>query len=327
MRAVIINEHGGPEVLKIADRPTPTPGDYDLLVEVHASSINPVDTLVRMRGLAPRPMPMILGYDASGVVTKVGSKVTGFKPGDQVYGCPNLFGDGAQAEFCLLDSRAAAHKPKSIDHVTAACLPLVSLTAWEALHDKARIEKDQTVLIQGGAGGVGHIAVQLARLHGCKVFTTASRPESISFCTSELKAHEVIDYSKTDVAKRVNELTHNKGVNVVFDTVGGNVFQQSLGCIMPFGSIVAISSSTPGDQLGSVFTRSISIHYEFMGARQIYGANPERQGEILTDIARLVDNGSLKPHVSQRFPIERITDAHKAIESKHTIGKIAVAIR
>lgn len=272
-------------------------------------------------------MPLVLGYDASGVVVSCGSRVQGFKPGDEVFGCPSLFGQGAYAEYALLDARAAAHKPQRVDHATAAVLPLVSLTAWEALHERARIAAGQTLLIHGGSGGVGHIAVQLARLHGCRVWTTAGRPESIAFCRETLGADEVIDYRNQDFVERVQELTGGYGLPVVFDTVGDDTFRRSIDCVAPFGQLVTILGSDPGDRGGTLLYRSITVHYEFMGARVAYGAAPERQGAILRSVALLVERNALRPHVSARFPLDRVAEGQRQVETGHTLGKVSITIR
>ncbi|HVZ74011.1 MAG TPA: zinc-binding dehydrogenase [Polyangia bacterium] len=326
MRAIALKEHGGPEVLREVDLPRPTPGRHQLLVEVHATSANPVDTKVRRGGGASRAMPIVLGYDASGVVRACGPDVEGWSEGDLVYGSPNLFGPGANADFVLLDARAAAKKPETIDHATAACLPLVGLTAWEALHDRARMRAGQTVLIHAGAGGVGHIAVQLARLQGCRVITTAGRPESLTFCRDVLGADEVIDYTKQDFAARARELTNGRGVDVVLDTVGDETFRRSIDCVAPGGQLVTILASTPGDKAPLLLYRSITIHYEFMGTRVANDLDPARQGAILTSIARLVDRGLLRVHVSGRFQLEQLAEAHRKIETGRTIGKVAVLV-
>ena len=327
MRAVVIHEVGGPEVLRMEDRPSPEPGEYDLLVAVHATSVNPVDTKIRTRRGVPRNFPVTLGFDVSGVVVRCGSRVTGWQAGDEVFGCPNLLGNGANAEFALLDSRAAARKPKSVDHCTAAALPLVSLTAWESLHARARIEAGQTVLIHAGAGGVGHIGVQLARLHGCRVITTAGRPESIAFCRDTLRAHEVIDYRQTDFVARVNELTDRKGLPVVFDTVGGEVFKRSIDCVAPLGQLVTILGADAGDRAQMLLNRGITVHYEFMGVRVGYGIQPEKQAGILRSVAHLVDSGLLKPHIAMQLPLQQVAEGHRQVESGHTIGKVVIAVR
>ncbi|MES1189985.1 MAG: zinc-binding dehydrogenase [Steroidobacter sp.] len=326
MRAFIVPRLGPPEVMRLGEVPKPTPGEHDLLVEVHATSVNPVDAKIRV-GTRPRTPPLVLGYDASGIVAAIGAQVKGFNIGDEVYGSPNIFGFGANADYVLLDARAAAHKPKSLDHVHAACLPLVSLTAYEALHDHARIQPGQTILIHAGAGGVGHIAVQLAKLHGCKVITTAGRDESIAFCRDVLKANVVIDYRSEDFVARVKELTSGQDVPVVFDTVGGDTFKRSIECISPLGQLVTITAGDPGAAAPSLLYKSITVHYEFMGARVAYNQQPEKQGAILTAIATLVDNGKLNVHVSKVWKFEELVEAHRAIETGRTIGKMAVVVK
>jgi NADPH2:quinone reductase len=313
-------------VLHPEELPRPVPGRHQLLVEVHATSVNPVDTKVRRGGGAQRAMPIVLGYDASGVVAALGHDVEGWNEGDTVFGCPNLFAAGANAEYVLLDARAAARAPSTIDHVAAACLPLVSLTAWEALHDRARIQPGQTVLIHAGAGGVGHVAIQIARLTGCRVITTAGRGESIAFCRDVLGADEVIDYASSDFVARVSDLTGGRGADVVLDAVGDETFRRSIECVAPGGQLVTILPSTPGDRAPLLLYRSITVHYEFMGTRVANDLDPAHQGAILTSIARLVDRGLLRPHVSARYPLERVADAHREIELGRTIGKISVAV-
>ena len=326
MRAIVLREHGGPDLLVPGELPQPTSGRHDLLVQVHATSVNPVDAKVRHGGGAARAFPIVLGFDASGVVKACGRDVEGWSEGDHVFGCPNLFGAGANAEYVLLDARAAARKPSTIDHAASACLPLVSLTAWEALHDRARIQPGHTILIHAGAGGVGHVAIQLARLHGCRVITTAGRDESIAFCRDVLGADDVIDYRSTDFVARCKALTFERGVDVVLDTVGGETFQRSIDCVVPGGQIVTILPVTPGDRAATLLYRSITVHYEFMGARVANELDPGHQGDILTSLARLVDRGLLRVHVGARFPLAQVADAHRRIETGRTIGKLAVVV-
>jgi NADPH2:quinone reductase len=328
MRAMVLREHGGPEVLHLEDLPEPSLRDSDVLVEVHASSVNPVDTKLRAQASVPRDYPLTLGYDVSGKVVSCGARATQWKPGDEIFAAPNLYRPGANAEFVALDARSAARKPASLDHASAASLPLVSQTAWEALHLRARIQRGQTVLIHAGAGGVGHIAVQLAKLHGCRVITTAGRSESLAFCRETLRADVVIDYRKEDVVERVKSLTEGRGVPVAFDTVGGEVFVQCLDCVAVNGHIVTIlGGSTDLKQRGqSLLYRNVTISYEFMGIPTAHEIEPERPGHILTTIARLVETGALRPEVRHRFPLERLADAHRQVEGGHTIGKVAVTL-
>lgn len=324
-----VREHGPPGVLKLEDLPEPQLRDTDVLVEVHASSVNPVDTKVRARASGGREYPLVLGYDVSGVVVRCGPRVTQWQPGDEIFAAPNLFRNGANAEFVAIDGRSAARKPRNVEHATAAVLPLVSQTAWEALHLRARIQPGHTVLIHAGAGGVGHIAVQLAKLHGCRVITTAGREESIAFCRDVLRADEVIDYRSTNVVERVRALTGGKGVPVAFDTVGGEVFLQSLDCAAVNGQVVTIlgASASTADRGQSLLYRNITVHHEFMGIPTAYEIEPERPGALLAGIARLVEAGLLVPRVSHRFPLECLAEGHAQIETGRTIGKVAVLVR
>jgi NADPH2:quinone reductase len=329
MRAMVQREHGAPEVLHEEDLPEPVLRDTDVLLEVHATSVNPVDTKVRARATVPREWPLVLGYDVSGTVVRCGPRVTQWKPGDEIFAAPNLFRSGANADYVAVDARSAARKPAALDHASAATLPLVSQTAWEALHRRARMQPGQNVLIQAGAGGVGHIAVQLAKLHGCRVITTAGREESLAFCREVLRADEVIDYRSQDVVAAVNKLTDGKGVPVAFDTVGGDVFVQCLDCVGINGHVVTIlGGSTDLKQRGqSLLYRNVTISYEFMGIPTAHEIEPGLPGEILSTIARLADIGGLRPEVRHRFPLERLADAHHQVETGRTVGKVAVLVK
>lgn len=328
MRAMVIREHGGPGVLQLEDRPEPELRETDVLVQVHATSVNPVDTKVRQRS-GGRELPIVLGYDVSGVVVRCGRRATRWQPGDEIFAAANLFRDGANADYVALDERSAARKPASVDHTTAAALPLVSQTAWEALHLRARIQPGQTVLIHAGAGGVGHIAVQLARLHGCRVITTAGREESIAFCRDVLRADEVIDYRKSNVVERIKEISGARGLPVVFDTVGGEVFLQSIDCCAVNGQLVTIlgASASTADRGQFLLYRNVTVHYEFMGIPTAHEIEPGRPGQILAGISQLVDAGLLRPQVSHRFPLERVAEGHTQVETGRTIGKVAIVVR
>ena len=322
-------EYGGPEVLRLEELPEPVLRDTDILVAVHATSVNPVDTKVRARATVPRDFPLVLGYDVSGIVVRCGAGVTQWQPGDEIFAAPNLFRPGANAELVALDARSAARKPAALDHAAAAALPLVSQTAWQALHLRARIAPGQSVLIHAGAGGVGHIAVQLAKLHGCRVITTAGRDESLAFCRDVLRADEVIDYGREDVVEKVKALTGGRGVPVAFDTVGGDVFVQCLDSIAINGHVVTIlGGSTDLRQRGQhLLYRNATISYEFMGIPTAHEIEPERPGRILATIAKLTDAGALRPEVRHRFPLERLAEAHRQVETGRTVGKVAVTVR
>jgi NADPH2:quinone reductase len=327
MRAIVVTQFGAGDVLKLQEMPAPAPGEDDLLVEVHACALNPIDFKVRRGALAKnRPLPLILGFDVSGVVRGFGQAVTGFKIGDEIYAAPSLVRNGANAEFVCVDARTAALKPKSLDHVQAAALPLVTLTAWEALLLRSRIQKGETLLVHAGGGGVGHVAVQLARLHGVRVLTTASQPESLALC-EQLGADVLINYQREDFVARAKEETGGSGCEVVFDTVGGETFDRSLDCVAVDGRLITCVG-TPSEKIASkLFRLNATLYFEFMGAPGLYGIGRERQGEILRSAAALADQGVLKPHVSRVLSLEEVPEGHGLLEAGHVTGKIVVRLR
>lgn len=326
MKAQTITRHGGIDVLQMADVPTPGLLPHDLLIQVHASSINPVDCKIR-EGLRPRKdFPIIPGYDVCGEVIEKGPEAQGFSIGDDIIASPNLMRSGAHAEMVAVDSRTAAPKPVYLDHATAAALPLVGLTAYECLHTRACLKPGQSVLIHAGAGGVGHIAVQLAKLHGCHVITTAGREESIAFCRDELRADQVIDYTENPLPQVIEEQTDGRGIETIIDTVGGDVFDQSLDCLALNGTIVTIlpvASTTISEKL---FAKNATLHYEFMGIPTVHGIHPEAQGERLRILASLAEAGHLRPHVSTRIDLEDVPDGHMLQEQGHVLGKTVVTL-
>lgn len=326
MRAMVIHGHGGPEQLVEAQMPRPEVGEQDVLIQVHACAMNPVDSKVRAGGLFEKPFPLILGYDVSGTVAEVGRAAADlFKVGDAVYASPSLARQGANAEFVAVDARTVAHKPESLDHLHAAALPLVTITAWEAMHHHAILHTGETVLIHGGAGGVGHIAIQLARLHGTKIIATAGREPSINFC-KQLGADMVIDYSKEDVVKRIQQETDGKGCDVVLDMVGGDVFKQCIPCVAVNGRLVTILPPPADADISPLFIKSASIHMEFMGVPTVFDIRPESQGQILQTVTEMVDAGRLKPHVSKVFTLDQLADAHRMQETGHVMGKLAINV-
>ncbi len=324
---MVVTKFGAPEVLQLQERPRPAPNAQDLLIEVHAAALNPVDFKVRRGAFGKgRTFPFVPGYDVSGVVREIGSAVRDFKIGDAVYASPSLVRDGANAEFVCVDARTAALKPATLDHVQAAALPLVTLTVWEAFLLRARIQIGETVLIHAGGGGVGHIAIQLAKLHGCRVLTTASREESLDLCR-RLKADVVINYEQADFVERAQQETGGQGCAVVCDTVGGKTFDRSLDCVAVNGRLITIVG-TPSDQIPQkLFRKNATLFFEFMGAPTVYGIRPESQGEILRAAAKLVDDGKLQPHVGRVLNLEDLAEGHGLQESGHVTGKIVVKVK
>ena len=327
MRAIVVPEFGGPEVLRPQELPEPTPGEHELLVEVHACGLNPIDYKVRRGALAKgRPMPIILGFDVSGIVRGKGNSVSDFALGDEVYAAPSLVRNGANAELVCVDARAAALKPKSIDHIQAAALPLVTITAWEALGQRARVQRGEAVLIHAGGGGVGHVAIQLAKLHGCRVLTTASSAESIALCKQN-GADLIINYREADFVERVRQETSGRGCPVVFDIVGGETFDRSLDCVAADGRIITCVG-TPSEKIAQkLFRRNATLIFEFMGAPGVYGIRPESHGEILRAAAELVNQGKLKPHVSRVLGFNEIAEGHRLLETEHVTGKLVVRVK
>lgn len=327
MKAMVATKLGSPEVLKLQTLDDPIIEPNDLLIEVHASAVNPVDCKMRKGDMGDwtKP-PMVLGFDVSGIVREVGDMVEGFEPGDTVFASPSLARPGANAELITVDYRTCALKPDNIDHVAAATLPLVTITAWEALHQRGCMHPGETVLIHGGAGGVGHIAIQLAKLHGCRVITTASRDESIELCR-RLGANVVINYKSEDLVQRVNDLTESHGCQVILDTISGQTFNASLDCLAVRGRLVTILPPPANAPLAKLFTRDATLAAEFMGVTSLHRMNLKGQGEILKTVAELVEADKLKPHIASTYSLEDLLEAHRLQETGHVAGKIAIQVR
>ena len=308
MKAVRIHTYGGSDVLVYEDAPRPDPGAGEVLIRVYATSVNPFDCAVRagyMSGYFQYTLPLILGTDVSGVVEAVGPGVTSVSPGDVVYTRTGVFRDGANAEYTLAFAADVAAKPPSLDHIHAAALPHVTLTAWQALFEIAQLSAGQTVLIQGAAGGVGHIAVQLAHWRGAKVIGTASVNLDL---LPELQVEEAIDYTATPFESSVHD------VDVVLDTIGGDVQQRSFATLKP-GGILISTIQPPSEELAQAHGVRVSM----------VGTNPPI-GPTLTTVAGLVANGQIKPVVSTVLPLAEIRKAHEMIEAKHTRGKIVLQV-
>lgn len=329
MQAAIIEGFGAATVFRAAEVPVPSVRAGQVLIRVAATSVNPLDYKIR-RGeypaLAPEA-PTILHGDVCGTIEEIGPEVTQFKVGDTVYGCVGgVKGhSGALAQFMLADARLLAKKPQTLDSAQAAALPLVSITAWEALVERARLRAGQTVLIHAGAGGVGHVALQLAKARGARVFVTASTPEKQNLAR-QLGADGVIDYRRESVEQYVATHTGGAGFDVVFDTVGGEVFVHALAAARLRGQVVSIFPAATYD-LSPVLHKALSVHGVFMLLPLLTGAGRAAHGEILTEIARLVDAGKIRPHVdASRFQLHQIAAAHAFAESGKQIGKVVVTI-
>jgi NADPH2:quinone reductase len=332
MKAIHMTATGpAEEVLKVVDIPEPritAPGQ--IKVRLNAAGVNPVDTKLRSRGLLyPDALPAILGCDGAGVVSESGDGVTRFQPGDAVWFCHGGLGDapGNYAEYTVLDESEAETKPAVLAFEEAASLPLVLITAWEALFDRAGLTEGQTVLIHGGAGGVGHVAIQLAKSAGARVATTVSTTGKADFAR-QLGADKVIQYTDEDVNAAVMEWTAGHGVDVVLDTVGGDTFRESLDLACLYGHVVTLLDPGSNVSWGTARNKNLGIHFTLMLTPMLQGPSDARkhQGDILNRCAELISEGKLKPVVSRTLPLAEAARAHALIEAGHTQGKIVLTL-
>lgn len=328
MKVQIIPGFGGPDVFQLAELPDPRPGPGEVLVRIEATSINPVDYKIRRAGPPTAPdLPAVLGCDLAGVVVGVGEGVTAFRAGDEVYGCAGGVKGmpGTYAELIAADARLLAHKPKTLSMREAAALPLVTITAWEGLHDRARLQAGQKVLVHGGAGGVGHIAIQLAKASGALVYTTVSSTEKAD-TARRLGADETINYREESVEDYVARLTDGAGFDVVFDATGGDQIAQSFAAARLNGQVITIVSQYEAD-LSLMHAKGLSLHVVFMLLPMLYGDGRAHHGEILKQAAELVDAGKLRPLIdAQRFTLSDIGAAHALLEGSKASGKVVVDV-
>jgi NADPH:quinone reductase-like Zn-dependent oxidoreductase len=306
MKAVVAHEYGPPEVLKLEKAPRPEPSEDEALVRVIASSVNPADPLT-LNGKYAREfgthLPLIPGYDIAGVVEKTGANVTKLKVGDAVYGYPT-FG-GGWADYVTVKQGEVAAKPKSLNFVEAAAVPMGALTAWQALVDVAKLQPGQTVLIHGGSGGVGSFAIQIAKARGARIIATASTANQDLL--KQLGADVAVDYTKTkfeDVAK---------DVDAVLDPVGKETLARSYGVVKKGGIVM------------SLVARPDSVELEKRGIRGT-GISVHPDSEDLAEIAQLIDAGKLKPIVTQVLPLSEAIAAQQQAATHHTRGKVVLRI-
>ncbi|WP_326573931.1 NADP-dependent oxidoreductase [Actinacidiphila glaucinigra] len=310
MRAITQDVLGGPEVLREAELERPTPGVGQLLVRVHAAGLNPTDTKHRQTGLFLGGPPPVLGWDVSGVVEEAGLGVALFRPGDEVFGMlPYPHGVGSHAEYVTGPARAFARKPSGMSHVEAAAVPLVALTAWQALVDVAAVRPGQRVLVHAAAGGVGHVAVQIAKSRGAYVIGTASAAKH-DFLRG-LGADELVDYRTTDYAEAVRD------VDVVLDPLGGAESLRSLRTLREGGLLVTILPIGLPELLAEA---------DRLGVRAT-GMIVEADHAGMTAVARLVEEGALRVTVAGTFPLSEAAKAHTSLETGRTTGKLVLTVR
>lgn len=321
---------GGPEVLLPAEVAELEFGRRDVRIALRAAGVNPVDLKIRANGTLAGEPPAILGWDGAGVVSDVGTDVTRFQPGDEVYFCDGGFGStaGTYAEAKTLDERLVAHKPRRLSFEEAAAAPLVTITAWEALRERARVAGGQLVLVQGGAGGVGHMSVQIARVAGARVAATVSAGPRAELA-ARLGAERCIDYRREDVGEAVRAWAGGDGADVVHDTVGGPTFAASFGLVRPYGDLVStVESPWPAEAIQAMQQRNLRVSFTWMPAPSVFGwfGERERQTAILEEAARLFNSGALSVQVGVTFPLEEAAAAHRALEDGEVLGKAVLIV-
>jgi NADPH:quinone reductase-like Zn-dependent oxidoreductase len=310
MKAIRFHEYGGPEVLRYEEVPRPEPGEGDVLVRVHAASINPVDWKIRagyMQAVRPFPLPYILGWDFSGVVESVGAGVTEWKPGDEVYARPDTGRSGAYAEYTAVRAAEIARKPRSLDHVHAAAVPLTALTAWQALFDHGGVAAGHKVLIHAAAGGVGSFAVQFAKIKGAHVAGTASARHHDYL--RGLGCDQPVDYTTTRFEEAVRD------IDMVLDSMGGEIRARSWKVLKPGGILVSIVGPPPSEEEAKAHGVGSALFLVSPNAAQ------------LTEIASLIDAGQVKVHVEAVFPLAEAARAHELSQTNRVQGKIVLQVK
>lgn len=328
MKAMTLNDYGTEAAFHEADMPRPKPGPGQVLVRVEATSVNTIDTMIKAMGkdlpLSP-DLPAVLGMDFAGIIEEVGGGVTGYAVGDEVYGCAGGLAalQGALAEFIPADARLIAHKPKTLSMREAAALPLVGITAWEGL-ERAGVGAGQKLLVQGGAGGVGHLAVQLARHLGAEVSATGSGDSQLSVI--EGYGARPIDFMAEKIEDYVAAHTGGTGFDAVFDTVGGANLTNSFAAAALNAHVVTTVALSEID-LSPAHFKGLSLHIVFMLLPMLHDVRREVHGEILAKLSKLVDAGAVKPLLDeQTFALTQVGDAYARLQSGQAIGKVVVEV-
>ncbi|MEW6764505.1 MAG: zinc-dependent alcohol dehydrogenase family protein [Pseudomonadota bacterium] len=330
MRAMLMTTAGGPEVLRLEDIPEPKlQRSTQVKVRLRAAGVNPLDTKLRSRGVFyPDALPAILGCDGAGEVIEAGD-ASGLRVGDRVAFCHGGLGaaPGNYAEMTVIEAAETASIPPSVSFEQAAALPLVLITAWESLIDRARIQAGQTVLILGGAGGVGHIAIQLAKQRGLRVLATVGSEEKAAFVRS-LGADKAIQYDKENLVEAVMRHTGGRGADVVFDTVGGALFAQAVACAAYAGDLVTLLEPLTDAPWKEARNRNLRIGFDLMLTPMLRELPEARahQVEILCQGFGMLADGRLRVQVGGVFPLEEAAEAHRRLASGHTQGKLVLAI-
>ena len=332
MKAILMSAPGAAaDVLTLQEVAMPqiSQGD-EILVRLKAAGVNPVDTKLRSRGTYyPDRLPTILGCDGAGIVEAVGKQASKFKVGDEVYFCNGGIGGhpGNYAEYAVVNENFAAAKPKSLSFAEAAAAPLVLITAWESLFDCCELEEDNTVLIHAGAGGVGHVAIQLAKAAGARVCTTVSNTGKAEFVRG-LGADKVIQYKEEDFVAATLAWTDGKGVDLGFDTVGGETLNRTFDAVRFYGDIVTLLQPNANTNWKTARMRNQRLSLELMLTPMQHGLLEvqSHHAEILADCAELFDSGELKIHVSHILPLADAAEAHRLVEKGGMMGKVVLVM-
>jgi NADPH:quinone reductase len=325
MKALVLERPGKPDTLKTADVPQPEPGPGEVRVKVIAVGLNPVDYKLAASGYPSWKYPFILGLDVAGVVDAVGPDVVEWETGDPVYYHGDLSRNGGYGQYTIAPVHALSWLPEGVSYSDAAALPCAGFAAYQAMHRKLRVQAGKTILIHGGAGGVGGFAVQLAKLAGVKSIATCSR-HNFNF-VKDLGAYEVIDYKHDDVAKKVKELTGGRGVDYIIDTVGPENATASLDMLAFGGEIVCVAGLPDLSQV-EPFQKAFSIHEVALGAAYLSGDQQAQEdlAKVGREFANLVSKGQVRPMVEEVIQLEDIPEALERLAMRHQRGKIVAQI-
>ena len=313
MRSMVIDSFGDTDVLEERDRPMPEPGPGEIRVRVHATSVNPLDCRVRREGDSMGlSAPMVVGYDASGVVDAVGAGVESVAEGDAVFYTPELFEDGCYAEYNVVPAHLVSRKPATLSHQEAAALPVAACTAWDALVERAGLEVGESVFVHG-AGGVGQQIIQIAAAAGAEVYASAS-PETADIA-ERLGATDVVNYRTGDFTAVVSESTDGQGVDVIVDTVGGGLLAESFPILRPHGQMVDIVGD-PGDIGNEAKLNNTTVSFMAL----------TRGGDKMNAVRKLVERGQVQPVIDSVCPLSEAADAHERIQAGGVAGKIVLTV-
>jgi NADPH2:quinone reductase len=329
IKAAVATAKGGPEVLRLQDVDLAWPqGPADVLVRLRVAALNPADVFFRqLGGYVDGPLPFVLGHDGMGVVSAVGPDVTAFKPGDRVCFCNGGIGGamGTYAEAAVVPAFQLAKVPDAVDDVTAAALPLVSITCWEALYERANVQPGEHVLIHGGAGGTGHVAIQLAKLRGARVAATISSPEKARLAASD-GADCLINYREADFAEEA--LRWSGGLQVALDNAGAEAMQKTYRAMAPYGRIVSLMGIAPDDSDLNAYNLNLTLHNVMM-LTPMWKSLTDRlkaQAEIVAEVLALVAAGRLRIRIAESFNLADAAKAQAYLESGQAMGKIVLRI-